>query len=227
MSHAQTSYRETHEIGLHGTIAEGTMPKTVRSYECAESDGIGYGVALKRSTSVDGCELGLEITRVGQLDGQLAAAATTLTVDSTDDINVGDRLLIDSEVVFVTERASNTSYTIVRGAQGTADAAHADDAPVYAYPLEPSDYIGISLADPHRLGDEYKEGEMVGVISQGTIHLEVATAVAVGDPVTADPDTGAIAGEDNSGDHVIIPNARWLKGASAEGIALLQLGQNN
>ena len=229
MSHAQTSYQETHDIGLHGTIAEGTMPKTIRSYECGEADGIGFGLALKLSaTDADGCILGVDLNPVGQVNGAINNSATTLVIDSTDVINVGDRLVIGSEIVLVTARnANNTNLTIVRGAHGSAAAAIVDNAPVYLYPREGANYIGISLADPHRLNDEYPEGSMVGTISQGTIHLEVATAVAVGDPVTADATTGVIAGEDPTASLIPIPNARWLSDAAASGIALLQLGQNN
>ena len=193
-----------------------------------EAAGIGYGLVVHQGVNGDECLLGINLEQVARVNGAISNSATALVVDATDTVNVGDRLVIGSEIILVTERnTKGTGLTVVRAAHGTAGVAIANDARSTSTRWKPSDYLGISLSDPHRLSDVYAQGDMVGVISQGTIFLEVATAVAVGDPVTADASTGVIAGDDPTTSKIPIPNARWVEGAAASGIALAQLGQNN
>jgi hypothetical protein len=61
--------------------------------------------------------------------GGLDAVSTTLNATSGIFIEVGDYLLIDSEIVLVTAKLP-TSYTIARGEDGTTAAVHSASAPI-------------------------------------------------------------------------------------------------
>jgi hypothetical protein len=65
------------------------------------------------------------------------ASETGFDVDSGPEFATGQTLLVDSEQMYVTGIATNT-LTVVRGANGTTAATHANDAPisVYRYPRE-------------------------------------------------------------------------------------------
>ncbi len=61
---------------------------------------------------------------------QIAAGATTLTVTSTDDISVGETLVIGTEQLYVSAKTP-TTLTVQRGINGTTDALHANGVAVY------------------------------------------------------------------------------------------------
>ena len=69
------------------------------------------------------------------VDGAVAAGATTVVVDSGADFSRGETLLIDSEQLYVRGITGN-NLTVERGANGTIDASHADNASIarYVYP---------------------------------------------------------------------------------------------
>jgi hypothetical protein len=66
-----------------------------------------------------------------QLDGGIDASQTSITVDDGSVFpSTGNfRIIIDDELMIVSDRSSNT-LTVVRGAEGTTGASHLDDAPV-------------------------------------------------------------------------------------------------
>lgn len=53
-------------------------------------------------------------------------------------------------------------------------------------------FEGITVADKTRVDDNYKVGEMAGVLRKGTIWVTASTAVVVSDPVTFTAATGVI-----------------------------------
>ena len=63
------------------------------------------------------------------LSGALTSSATSFAVSDSSVFFVGNFLRIDGETMLVTAKSGNT-LTVVRGADGTAAAAHADGAPV-------------------------------------------------------------------------------------------------
>lgn len=60
-----------------------------------------------------------------------AAGDVTLTVTSGTNFEIGMTLLIDSEQMFV-ENVSTNDVTVIRGVNGTTDAAHANTTAIYA-----------------------------------------------------------------------------------------------
>ena len=61
------------------------------------------------------------------INGAVAAAATTINVDTGSQFAAGDILTIENEQVSVTSR-SGAALTVVRGVNGTDGAAHADNS---------------------------------------------------------------------------------------------------
>lgn len=69
-------------------------------------------------------------TKITKLDGAIDSSTTTITVDSSVGIQVGDRLSIENEELIVTGVPSGTQLTVTRGANGTTAAGHADNKDV-------------------------------------------------------------------------------------------------
>lgn len=65
------------------------------------------------------------------LAAQLAAGATTATVDDTSDFPSAGRLRIDDEVIFYTGKTPTTFTGLLRGQKGTKDVVHNDDSVVH------------------------------------------------------------------------------------------------
>ena len=74
-------------------------------------------------------------TLPSSLSSAITATATTLALNSGNDVDILDTLLIDSEQLYVTGLATDT-LTVVRGVNGTTAAAHANAATVkrHRYP---------------------------------------------------------------------------------------------
>ena len=64
------------------------------------------------------------------LAGALNDSQTDMDVDDGDTFEVGDRIKVDDEVMHITGIVGDT-LTVTRAYEGSAAAAHADDAPVY------------------------------------------------------------------------------------------------
>jgi hypothetical protein len=67
---------------------------------------------------------------VNRLNGVVNDSVTTLTVDSSANIAVGDTLQIQSELFLVTAVPSGTTLTVVRGSYSSTATAHLDNAVV-------------------------------------------------------------------------------------------------
>lgn len=74
---------------------------------------------------------------------QIAAGATSLTVTSTAGISTGETLVIETEQLYVSAIASPTALTVLRGQNGTTDAAHLTGVAIYRrrYPRDIEDGV--------------------------------------------------------------------------------------
>lgn len=102
---------------------------------------------------------------------------------------------------------------------GVAVGAGATDGSVR---LGGTGYIGITVADKSRAGDEYAVGEVAGVMRKGTIWVSVGVAVADTDVVYFVPATGAITNV--STDNVAIPGAKFEITTTGAGLTRVYLG---
>jgi len=69
----------------------------------------------------------------------------------------------------------------------------------------------------------YPPGWVAGVMTRGDMWVTVTDAVAVGDVVKFVTATGVFAAAGT----ILLPHARWMRGAAAGGLAILRLGQPN
>ena len=75
----------------------------------------------------------------------------------------------------------------------------------------------------------YKAGSSVSVLTEGQIWVETEEAVSVGEPVYvratagAGENQGAWRKSSDSGDCILVPNGRWVRGNTAAGLAVLEL----
>jgi hypothetical protein len=91
-----------------------------------------------------------------------------------------------------------------------------------------SAYCGVTYRDITQIAtgtlvDVYPPGWNAGVCRRGDIWLVSAVAIAVTDPVTYATATGVISKDAVAGGFVAIPNAKWMRGCGANGVALLRL----
>lgn len=92
-------------------------------------------------------------------------------------------------------------------------------------PYHVEKYLGVTVIN-RALGDEqenYKKGNIASVAFRGDIWVKVESAVAAGGIVTVDETTGKLSDETAADEQFLIPNARWLTAAAANGLAKLRL----
>lgn len=77
------------------------------------------------------------------LNEALDTSETGVDVDAGTDFAIGETMLVDSEQMYVSGIATNT-LTVVRGANGTTAATHANDAAVSIY-VYPRDVVSATL----------------------------------------------------------------------------------
>lgn len=80
-------------------------------------------------------------------------------------------------------------------------------------------FEGITVADKTRVDDDYKVGEMAGVLRKGTIWVTASTAVTPADPVTFTAATGVI----GAGLVTTIVGAKFETTAAANGLVRVYL----
>jgi hypothetical protein len=98
------------------------------------------------------------------------------------------------------------------------------------------DFVGVALLDHAHEQDLdgnvfYKQYDAISVMSQGRVYVYVEQAVAVGDPVylrvnqggDADELPGQFRMDADGGDAILLSRVRWLKGAAADGFAVLEI----
>lgn len=114
----------------------------------------------------------------------------------------------------------------------TGGASQANGAATY----EAEAFVGVAVLDhahEQTLAGvaQYKQYDAVSVMTRGRIYVYVEQAVAVGDPVylrttqggDADELPGQFRMDADGGDAMLLDKVRWLKGASADGFAVLEL----
>lgn len=98
-------------------------------------------------------------------------------------------------------------------------------------------FIGVALHDhaheqDYLTGNAYfKQYEAVSVMTQGRVYVYVEQDVAVGDPVylrvnaggDADELPGQFRMDADGGDAMLLSRVRWMKGAAADGFAVLEI----
>ena len=117
-----------------------------------------------------------------QLNGAINNSTGTITVDSTTGFPASGTILIDSELITYASLSSTQFLTCGRGAEGTAAAAHADNAIVY----DAATYVGwgeaSSVQTSIRLDPANWSLDNFGQILVATMHN--------GPTFTWDPDSG-------------------------------------
>lgn len=86
-------------------------------------------------------DLHLETKKTDKLNGAINASVTTITLDSTSGIAVGDILKIDDEYLTVVTVASATSLTVQRGTNGSTAASHSDNKDVSTVTIKDGDLV--------------------------------------------------------------------------------------
>lgn len=92
-----------------------------------------------------------------------------------------------------------------------------------------ADLLGVAIRKVHSEDSNYPAGSDVGVLRRGQIYVQVEQTVVAGDPVYVrhtDPGAlglGVFRKDADTSDAVLVPEARYLTGASANGVALLDL----
>ena len=122
----------------------------------------------------------------------------------------------EADVAFgVAVHQGTAADQIAKGVDGSASS-----------PFAVTKYVGVTVRDRTRApgDDEYKEGSNAAVLIRGDIWLKVPSAVAIGDDVTAVEATGVLSTVTAADGQFLIPNARWITAAAANGLAILRLG---
>jgi hypothetical protein len=98
-------------------------------------------------------------------------------------------------------------------------------------------FLGVTLRTHHLEqayngdGAKYLVTDTMNVLNRGRVWVKVEETVAVGDPVYLRfiPDTGKPVGgfrmSADSGDAILLDGCRWVRGASANGLAVLEINQ--
>lgn len=92
-------------------------------------------------------------------------------------------------------------------------------------PFAVNDYLGLTLENI-ALGDEvdkYAKGNIAQVIFSGDVWVKVEAAVAAGDDVTIKEATGLLSTAAAADGQFLLPNARFLTAAAANGLAIVRL----
>ena len=90
------------------------------------------------------------------LDGELTAAATTITVDKTDGFPEAGRLKINNEEILYTGKTSTTFTGCTRGYRGTVAIAHSDgDTVSTKYQALITDFEERNVVLPDDVGEEF------------------------------------------------------------------------
>ena len=76
-----------------------------------------------------------------QLDGALDDSTTTVILDDTTGLEVGEYLTIESEVVLIGSIDSSTNLTVTRGSKGSTAVTHADNTFVINYVISISNTV--------------------------------------------------------------------------------------
>ena len=87
-------------------------------------------------------------------------------------------------------------------------------------------FRGVSLRDPtlvNTVGDEYQQYDSMGVGWRGDFWVSPVSDVLITDPVHYDATTGRFQASGGSGP---IVGARWMRAASADGLAIVRLTGN-
>lgn len=94
-----------------------------------------------------------------------------------------------------------------------------------AAPFAVSKYLGITVRDRTRPAEdeEYKKGAIATVITKGDVWVKVGAAVAAGDDVTVKEATGVLSSAAAADGQFLLPNARFLTAAAANGLAKVRL----
>lgn len=94
-------------------------------------------------------------------------------------------------------------------------------------PFHATDFLGVTIRDRTRepdANDKYADNSHVAVLFRGDIWVKVPSAVAVGDDVSVNTANGQFSTAAGSANQAVIPNARWMTAAAANGLAVLRLG---
>lgn len=155
-----------------GTAAENTdyflRPYDRSPYRSLEFHGEGSITAVgsgRRISSVAG-KWGYQDIRVvsaSLLNEALDISETGVDVDAGTDFALGQTLLVESEQMYVTGITTNT-LTVVRGANGTTAATHANDSAVsiYQYPASVVRACILATSRRRRMSEAGLTGEMGG-----------------------------------------------------------------
>lgn len=125
-----------------GSFADELMNKDAGQTYDSTADSLE---AISEALSALGIEVTVDvpdfyaITPYGanSLDGELAAGASTLTLDSATDFEASGYVKIDSEIIYYSGKSANDLTGLVRGQFGTSDVTHIDGSVVrQALPLK-------------------------------------------------------------------------------------------
>ncbi len=245
MSIVQRQYPEFHGEKLDGQIAN-TQTCDIDSRRLAGTDSVPFGRAVMPSNLAGAGDqdilLGARRRQVATVNGSINNSATTLVIDAPSallsgggDALVGSFILVGSEILQVTAaNAAATDLTVVRAARGSTAAAVGDDAAVFAF--DSVIMAGVAVSDPRLPAKSeavYTPAEVVSTLWRGDVAVKVSAAVAKHDPVVvataasgagnAEETVGQFSAKAPSATHIRVPNAEFIYGAPAQGIAVMRL----
>ena len=128
---------------------------------------------------------------------------------------------------FVADESSGIGFgkAVKRGTLAGECSLGADGAS--SSPFAVNDFLGVTVRDRTRSpkdSDKYVDNSHVAVLFRGDIWVKVGGAVALGNAVTVDEDTGVFSATAAADGQFAVPNARWMTAAASGGLAILRLG---
>jgi hypothetical protein len=245
---SQTSYSMSQDAAFAGMLADAGF-HNVRSYSAAEAIGLGRGLVMAASESTvrlpyrnyATLTFSADFVASNTINGLFnGVAMAEITYASSHAATFAAVIAAITAIAGVTAVAGTGRSIIVTGDAGNitiasvvvaAGASQATAATVYTS----SDvFMGVALASHTLTQDssglvQYATYDTVNVLTRGCVYVPVEEAVAVGDSVylrtiTVSSDVrGAFRNDVDSGNALLISNARWVKGASSGGLAILEL----
>ena len=235
MSVVQSEYPNRHVALVDGQIAD-TQTCDIDSLTLEGAVNVPFGRMVRPGAGAKACLPGIRRQHLATVNGAINNSATTLVVDALSESVAGGELVpintyvvVGQEILLVTG-ATATDLTVVRGVLGSTAAAIADNAEVWLF--RSAVFSGIAVQDerlPASSAGAYTPGEVLSVLHRGDVAVKVSAAVAVGQAVVAATRAtataevlGQLSAKTPDSSHVLVPGARFVSAAAAQGIAIVR-----
>lgn len=247
---SQLNYNFDMVIAQRGMKADSGFDN-VLSYNAEEN--IAFGMGLVQGVAENGCQLPKLNVAVLSFDADFVTgndidldvngvAITTVPFNTDQATTLADLVAELDSLDNISAEGTGAREVTLTGAgivvlleniAVTGGASQANGSAAYS---NGQGFVGVALLDHAREQTlagvaQYDQFEAVSVMSQGRVYVYVEQAVAVGDPVylrvnaggDADELPGQFRMDADGGDAILLSRVRWLKGAAADGFAVLEI----